>query len=90
MTGIWQGVRSLAEKLRDGVGSSTEWVEPGNWITRAVITGQLEDVAMPRTAATAPVYDLAPDNVLIATSAPRPVSEEEAATREDGRVARAG
>ena len=91
MTGIWGGFRSLAERVRGEFGSSTEWVEPGNWITRAVIRGELESVTLVHPAAAPQTYELAPDNVLIATSAPRPAAEEPAAASgETGRVARAG
>ena len=92
MTGIWEGFRSLTERVRGEFGGGTEWVEPGNWITRAVIGGELGAVTFRAEAPAARTYELAPDNVLIATSAPRPASSEMEtdAASEDGRVARAG
>ncbi len=93
MTGIWEGVRSLTERVRGEFGGGTEWVEPGNWITRAVIKGELNAVSFPGEAPVSPTYELAPDNVLIATSAPRPAVPDvaaETAESDDSRVARAG
>jgi hypothetical protein len=90
MTGIWEGFRSLAQRVRSEFGSGTEWVEPGNWITHAVITGQLDSVSFSHAPRR---YDLAPDNVLIATSAPRPAAtgeENPAPETEAERIARAG
>jgi len=101
MTGIWGSVRSLAERIRGEFGGGVEWVEPGNWITHAVMAGQLDSVSFARPAAAPKTYELAPDNVLIATSAPRPAATMDAmpdvapaaaseGPAKDDRVARAG
>lgn len=89
MAGIWEHARALAERIRSGeFRGGAVWVEPGNWITRSILSGELEQLSLP---ARRHAYDLAPDNVVIAASPPRTAPGEETDERDaDGRVARAG
>jgi hypothetical protein len=72
MTGVRERTRTLLDKVRFDIRGEAHWVEPGNWITRAILSGELE----PR-----PKFELAPDNVVLAAPAPRPAADDAAVAR---------
>jgi hypothetical protein len=73
MTGVRERTRTLLDKLRFDLRGEAHWIEPGNWITRAILSGELE----PR-----PARELAPDNVVLA--APSAPKTEDAAVARAG------
>jgi hypothetical protein len=71
MTGVRERTRTLIEKLRFDLHGEAHWVEPGNWITKAILSGDLE----PRRA------ELAPDNVILTAPAAQTLGSEPAIAR---------
>lgn len=74
MAGMLDQARDLLDRLRSSIGGEAHWVEPSNWITRLILSGELE----PK-----PAGDLAPDHVVLSA----PVTAQSTAS---GKVARAG
>jgi hypothetical protein len=69
-----QGLGSLLGRSASRAEHRHGWVEPSNAITRAIYAGlgdDLESLAQSLYAPWHPARELAPDNVLIAASAPR-------------------
>src|SRR5690606_14827279 len=70
MAGLWGRTRTLLDRFRE---NEADWVEPNNWVTRAITDGSLEHYWLRAPAA---AYEFAPDNVLIAASKPYTPPEE--------------
>jgi hypothetical protein len=42
MAGVLDRTRAMLERFRFDIRGEAHWVEPGNWITRAIIAGAYE------------------------------------------------
>jgi hypothetical protein len=70
MAGVLDRTRAMLERLRFDIRGEAHWVEPGNWITRAIIAGAYE----PRPTLPAEEAPASPP-------APRPVLDADAVAR---------